>query len=158
MKKLLSGVVGCVIGGTAVAGVLSQTEMKQKEYYKKLSEKHNRLYMLMNEWVKVKQDNKSIVQYLEKAGYKKIAIYGMNFVGETLLRELEGTNISVTYGIDKNASNLFADIDIITPEQEFEEVDAIIVTPITFFDEIERELSLKVDCPIISIEDIIFEL
>jgi len=158
MGRILSGIVGCVIGGTAVAGVMSQTETKQKEYYKKLSDKHLKLYLLMNEWVKVKQNNKLVEQYLEKEGYKKIAIYGMNFVGETLLRELEGTNITVVYGIDKNAANLFADIDLITPEEEFEPVDAIIVTPITFFNEIERELSTKVDCPIISIEDIIYDL
>ncbi len=36
-------------------------------------------------------------------------------------------------------------------------VDAIVVTAITFYDEIKEELSRKIDCPIISLEDILYE-
>ena len=39
-----------------------------------------------------------------------------------------------------------------------EAVDVIVVTPITSFFEIEDELSKKVSCPIISIEDVIFDM
>ena len=39
-----------------------------------------------------------------------------------------------------------------------ETVDAVVVTAITFFDEIEERLSEKVDCPIISLEDILYEV
>jgi hypothetical protein len=37
-------------------------------------------------------------------------------------------------------------------------VDAIVVTAITFFDEIEEKLSEKIDCPIISLDDILYEV
>ena len=113
---------------------------------------------MMNQWVKVKQENKSIVKYLEKQGYKEVAIYGMNYVGETLLRELEGSNIKVMYGIDKNAANIRSDIEIKTPDSELPMVDVIIVTAITFFEEIEEALYSKIDCPILSMEDILYEI
>ena len=37
-------------------------------------------------------------------------------------------------------------------------MDIIVVTAITFFSDIEEELCDMVDCPIISMEDIIYEL
>ncbi len=113
---------------------------------------------MMNQWVKIKQENKSIADYLEQNGYKEIAIYGMNYVGETLLDELANSNIKVKYAIDKNADAIYSDIDVVTPDDELTEVDAVIVTAITFFDEIEEHLLDKMDCPILSMEDILYEV
>ena len=48
------------------------------------------------------------------------------------------------------------DKDIVTVEDELATVDAIIVTAFHYFDEIEKQLSRKVQCPIISIEDILY--
>ena len=38
------------------------------------------------------------------------------------------------------------------------DVDAIVVTAVTFFDEIEAALSEKIDSPVISLEDILYEV
>lgn len=95
---------------------------------------------------------------LEKNGYKKIAIYGMSYAGETLVDELKGAGIEVVYGIDKNADLIYAEVDVMTVDDDFAPVDAIVVTAITFFDEIEGMLSEKMDCPIISLEDILYEV
>jgi len=43
-------------------------------------------------------------------------------------------------------------------DDSLEDVDVVIVTAITFFDEIETKLSEKLDCPIISLEDILYEV
>ena len=112
----------------------------------------------MNQWVKVKQEGKKLSTYFEQNGYKKIAIYGMSYAGETLVDELKDTGIEIVYGIDKRADSLYADIDIISIDDLRDDVDAIVVTAITFFDEIEEMLSEKVDCPIISLEDILYEV
>lgn len=113
---------------------------------------------MMNQWVKVKQQGKNLSEYFEKNGYKKIAVYGMSYAGETLIDELKDSNITVTYAIDKNADSIYFDIDIISIEDDLKPVDAIVVTAITFFDEIEESLCAKVDCPIISLEDILYEV
>ena len=158
MKKgvvaVLSMVTGALVGAGAAAKQTSKKANKQKEY----ADKHLALYLLMNQWVKVKQENKSIEEYCLKKGYREIAIYGMNYVGETLLNELSGSEVKVKYGIDRNAGGIYADISVITPDDKMPEVDAVIVTPITFFDEIEGLLSQRIDCPIISIEDILYEI
>ena len=156
MKK---GIVAALfaVGGAALGAVSVGKSMKERVDYKsKMSEKHLSLYLMMNQWVKIKQENKSIADYLEQNGYKEIAIYGMNYVGETLLDELANSNIKVKYAIDKNADAIYSDIDVVTPDDELTEVDAVIVTAITFFDEIEEHLLDKMDCPILSMEDILY--
>lgn len=158
MKKGIISVLSALTGAVLGAGVTLKQVSKETKRQKGYADKHLALYLMMNQWVKIKQEKKSIAEYLEKSGYKEIAIYGMNYVGETLLNEFSGTNIKVKYAIDKNADRLHSDVDIISPEENYEGVDAIIVTPITFFDEIEETLSAKIDCPIISLEDILYEV
>jgi glycosyltransferase involved in cell wall biosynthesis len=122
-----------------------------------LADKHLTLFLMMNQWVKVKQKGKNLASYFEKNGFHTIAIYGMSYAGETLLDELKDTKIKVAYAIDKKVDSIYADVDIVSMDDDFEEVDAIVVTAITFFDEIEKTLSQKVDCPIISLEDILYD-
>jgi hypothetical protein len=82
----------------------------------------------------------------------------MSHVGELLLDELKDTDIKVAYGIDRKRSWNYTDIDVYSPEDSLKEVDAIVVTAIASFDEIKGNLSSKVDCPIISLEKILFEV
>lgn len=82
----------------------------------------------------------------------------MNYVGETLLSEMAGSKVTVKYGIDKNAERIYQDIDVVLPDDALDDVDAVIVTAVTFFDEIEETLSQKVNCPILSLEDILCEI
>lgn len=158
MKKGMIAVLSTMVGAAIGAGVEGKIESTETRRQKGLAGKHLNLYLLMNQWVRVKQENKSMAEYLEKQGYKEIAIYGMHYVGETLLNELAETDIKIKYGIDKAAGSIYADIDVVSPEDELEPVDAIIVTAITFFDEIEEQLSEKIPCPIISLEDILYEM
>lgn len=153
--SVISMGVGSLLGGVAGATITGKNlnEIINKEH--ELSERHLALFMLMNQWVKVKQDNKSLSQYLAKRGYNSIAIYGMSFVGETLLNELTNSEIEVKYGIDKKADEMYANIDLLNPKGELPHVDAVIVTSITFYDEIVNLLSQKISCPILSLEDIL---
>lgn len=125
---------------------------------KNMSDKHLALFLMMNQWVKVKQEGKNLSAYFDKNGYKEIAVYGMSYAGETLIDELKDTDVSIAYAIDRNADSLYADVDVVTMKDELAKVDAIVVTAITFFDEIEEQLLEKVDCPIISLEDILYEM
>ena len=112
---------------------------------------------MMNQWVWVKQEGKNLASYFEANGYKKIAVYGMSYAGETLLNELKGTAVEVAYGIDQNADGTNVNVSILTMKGDLLPVDAVVVTAITFFDEIEEDLQRKVDCPILSLEDILDE-
>lgn len=157
MKKGAVGVLSLLagaVGGAVSVGKVTNEQIRKKQ---RMSEKHLALYLMMNQWVRVKQEGKTLGSYFEKNGYKKIAVYGMSYAGETLLNELKGTGIEVAYGIDQKADERYSDVDIVSPDDELQSVDAIVVTPITFFDEIEEKLSKKTDCPILSLEDILYE-
>ena len=162
MKKgsvsAISTLVGAIFGAVAGTVVTLKASDNMVEKTKNLSDKHLALFMMMNQWVKVKQEGKNLSEYFEKQGYKKIAIYGMSYAGETLVSELENTSVQILYGIDKNSDSIYANIDVFSIEDSLEEVDAVIVTAITFFDEIEEELSTKFSCPIISLENVLYEI
>lgn len=149
-----SAVLGCV----ALAVKINKTMDLEIDKYKKLSDKHLSLFLLMNQWVKVKQNGKRLSLFLEEKGYAKIAIYGMSYVGETLLDELREGQIQVAYAIDKQADGLYTDLKVVLPEDHLEEVDAIIVTAVSFFGDIKEMLSKKVSCPIISLDDLLYKI
>ena len=150
LSALAGLMAGVVMTGRRMGG---QIEEKQKK-----ADKHMSLYLMMNQWVKVKQEGKNLSSYFEREGYKNLAIYGMSYAGETLMEELIDSPVTVKYGIDRNAEMIFADVDIVTPDASLEPVDAVVVTAITFFEEVEEMLRQKVDCPIISLEDILYDV
>ena len=158
MKKAIISALSAVIGAAAGAGAVRKVSVEETEKVRAMSNKHLDLFLMMNQWVKVKQEGKNLSEYFEKNGYHKIAIYGMSYAGETLVDELTGTRTEVVYGIDRNANSIYSDVDIVPMDDNLAEVDAVVVTAISFFDEIEEKLSEKVDCPIISLEDILYEI
>lgn len=152
--SLFSAAVGATAGVVGMSKVLGD-KVNQKQ---KLSDKHLALFLMMNQWVKIKQEGKNLSSYFKEAGYHEIAIYGMSYAGETLIEELKNSDVKIKYGIDKNADKIYAEFDVVSPDDALIEVDAIVVTSITFFDEIEENLREKIDCPIISLEDILYEV
>lgn len=158
MKKGMISIVPVLTGAAIGAGAAGKAIIGEKKKAKSMSDKHLALFLMMNQWVRVKQEGKNLTEYFEKNGYHRIAVYGMSYAGETLIEELKGTKTEVAYGIDRNADSIYSDIDIVSMEDSLEEVDAVVVTAITFFDEIEQKLSEKMECPIISLEDILYEV
>lgn len=158
MKKVIISVLSALTGAAIGVVATGKAAADEKDKAKALSDKHLALFLMMNQWVKVKQQGKKLSSYFEKNQYKKIAVYGMSYAGETLVDELKGTGITVAYGIDKKTDSIYADVDIVSVEDVLEDVDAVVVTAITFFDEIEERLAAKLDCPIISLEDVLYEV
>lgn len=152
--SILSAVTGAAFGAGAV-GKITSGKISEAE---NMSNKHLSLFLMMNQWVKVKQQGKNLASYFEKNGYQTIAVYGMSYAGETLVAELAGSSIKIKYGIDKNAGAIYADLDVVTIDDELARVDAIVVTAVTFFDAIEEQLLNKIDCPILSLEDVLYEV
>ena len=139
-------------------------------YNKKSFEKSGELlgryksyYQLANQWLVNKNECKDIESYFENNDIHKVAIYGMGTLGDLIYNDLKNTKINVEYFIDKNADALYYGDDNIVvvglddiEKQEY--VDAIIVTPIFDFEEIEKILSQKTKVEIKSLEDVIYGL
>lgn len=126
--------------------------------WKTAAAKNRALFILMKQWIYIKQEGKNLETFFLKNNYKEIAVYGMGDVGQCLAKELKHSQIKILYGIDRNAQNIYSDIKLVSIEDDLSDVDAIVVTVMGGFDEIFDVLSKKISCPIISIEDIINEV
>lgn len=126
----------------------------------KAIDKYRSYYDLYNEWIKKINAGYSLESYFAENHYNKIAIYGMGEIANRLIEALSNSNIKVMYGIDRDTIKAFAEIDImgLDEQEKFEDIDAVIVTPLFAFDKIRESLQHKVNCPIVSIEDVIYGL
>lgn len=158
MKKvsiaILSAVTG-IMAGAVSAGTYQGKIVKTKQGK---VDKFKSYYNMLNQWLILKQEGKNLESYFVNSGYKKIAIYGMGEMGNRLYDELKNSSVKVVYAIDKAAGSTYSEIDVFEIDDELPEVDAVVVTAIFAFDEIENALSDKVSCNIISLEDVVFEI
>jgi len=158
MNKGVTTVISALAGALVGAGFAGNTVYKKVNQLEEKSERYLALYRMMDKWMEVKQEGKNLSMYFQKRGYTRIAIYGMSRAGRTLYNELEKTEITVVYGIDRCAEFLYADVDIYTLDDSLEQVDAVVVTAISYFEEIKKDILAKMDCPVISLEDILYEV
>lgn len=132
MKKTVVLSLYALAGAAVGAGIVNKVEMKQLRNIESYSDKHLKLFLLMNQWVKIKQKGKNLESYFKKNGYKRIAVYGMSYVDETLVEELKNSDIIIAYGIDQKAESIYPDVEVVFADDKLEEVDAVVVTAITF--------------------------
>ena len=116
-------------------------------------------FNIFDQWIYNLRLGKTIEFFFIDNLYKNIAIYGMGRIGMQMLEELKNSSVSVKYGIDKNAKEMFFDdIEMIEPNKikEIKDIDAIVVTPVHLFNEIESYiLQLGCDIDVISIEQVV---
>lgn len=114
---------------------------------------------LLDRMLYLKQRGYTIGSYLKEYNIQTVAIYGMGYAGFRLYDELKQAGAVVKYGIDQNAERIrIQEIDILYPDEELPEVDAIIVTATFFYEEIEKKLNQKVSAKIYSLKDILYEI
>lgn len=153
IQSLISLAVGAA-GGMLVS--------KYKTYEPKLEvlgeekDKYYQYYQLLNRWLVCKQEGRSLASYFEKKKYESIAIYGMGPLGERLFDELRGTSIKVLYGIDKTTDGTpRKGLRMVRPEEEFEDVDCIVVSPFLDYSPIEDLLYGKIHGDILALDEVI---
>lgn len=158
MKKGLLTGVSLLTG--AIAGAVAMNKLKEQAVDAKAEkiEKFKGYYNMLNQWLVLKQEGKSLTEYFVNNNYKSIAIYGMGEMGNRLYDELKNSEIEVKYAIDKNAAGTYSEVDVIEKDEDFPEVDAIVVAATFAFEAIQEELNEKVDWPIISLEDVVYEI
>lgn len=140
-----------------VGVIVRRMKMNKAEELLYSSNKNFLQFQMMNQWVKLKQKKNSFSSYFEDRGYRQIAIYGMGVIGQTLLDELQGSNVDVIYGIDRNANKAYSQVMVLPLNAEFPTVDAVVVTVIESFEEILQGLKEKFHCPIISLMDVVYD-
>ncbi len=145
--------LGLLIGAKIVAGFYK----KHCDYIASNSEKFVELYSIVFQWLRVHLNGKTLASYCNVNNYSTVAIYGLSEVGYELLHELENNGINVRYCIDRNADNIFARVNVLRPDADLPDVDAVIVVVVQYYEEIKELLGKKLACPIVSLADVVWE-
>lgn len=155
--KRVFEILDIVLGLEIIMSLIKQFRSKKTDK-KSSNDKMAVYYQLMNKWMKLREENKSISDYMEQHGFETIAIYGMGDIGKHLRKELENSKTQISYAINKEVDYQVVDMDTYSPESEMPPVDAVIVTPVMEYEDICKALTGKMSCPILPITDVINEL
>ena len=147
---VFSMLAGILIGGAVVGDMLGSKMV----YYKQLADKHLYIIDVFKNWLMVIEKGEAIDGYFKKNGFNVIAIYGMGYLGERLLKALEKTTIEVKYLIDQQQGSVYGKVPVYSISDNLEVVDVIVVTPVYQFYSIRRQLREKTSSTIISIQEI----
>lgn len=144
---------GILVGGVFVGFFLGgcwQICLRRRvlEEYKEIAE-------IFSLWMEFLEKGNNIVDRLKLNGYKKVAIYGNDYLGKRLLEQISGTNIRVAYVIEKAGGTLLNNIPVVSLSDHLDKVDAIVVTDTYYYYAIKEKINSLVDYKVISIEEII---
>lgn len=126
--------------------------------FRKRKRSTDRYGTLLNNWLTLRERKIDFSQYFKKYSYQNIAIYGMGKLGVHLLYELKDSDVTVKCGIDRNSEQIDEDIVVYNPDQRIPEVDAVIITITSAYPVISEMLRQHMNCPMVSIEEIVQEL
>ncbi|SEF67932.1 hypothetical protein SAMN02910276_00825 [Butyrivibrio sp. Su6] len=160
MKKTVAGMFGIAVG--FCFGVIFGSKWVGKQYdlhcekIEKNGDKFSDYYQVCLQWVKVHQAGKKLDDYFNKKGYRHIAVYGMNDIAHAIISELKDSGVEVDYGIDRNADNLFLEMECYRPDADLPTTDVCVIALPELYKEIYESLNEKLTCPIVSIEDVVW--
>lgn len=157
LLSVIALIIGIVIGAMSGIYVTFKAMVDRLARYRELSEKHLNIMEIFKEWFIFLDSGKTMEKYFHHHNYKTIAVYGVGFLGECLVRQLIKTDVRILYIIDQKADNTCLGIPIRKLAEPLDKVDAIVVTPVYYFYSIKKQLSEKTDADIISIEEIFNE-
>lgn len=121
------------------------------------TEDYQKYLQMMNQWLILKQEDKGLERYFLSRNYEKIGIYGVSVYGRHLIRELDASPIKVLYGIDQKEMESYKGITIYHLSEKLPAVDIIVNTVLQEHNSIKLQLEKIFSCPIVSLEDVVFE-
>ncbi len=126
------------------------------ENQRRTIDRYYKIMKAMKSWIYALQRGKGAINYFNERFVQSIAIYGWGDLGKCLDNELRATNILVKYVIDRNKKYLEdKDIKIYSLDDTWPYVDMVVVTPFYEYQSIKEKIKEKINCRIVSIEDII---
>lgn len=149
----VSVIIGSIVLALFTTFQFALSVSKNKD---KAINKYKKYYSMMMIWMDAVERGFDLGEYLKKCGYHKIAVYGGGEIGKYLIRQLAGTEVVIEYLIDKVIfPNQVDMLPVYRPDDKLPSVDAMIVTPICEYSKIKEAISKQLECPIISLEDMI---
>ena len=156
MKKTIFINTLILFGAIAV----NYKKRRELDYCRQKVDKALREMKLFEQWLLVKQDGKQISDYFQKKAINTIAIYGMGNIGERLYDELKDQNGIVKYAVDQKGKRICSEIEV-HPGVDIggrRNMKKIVVTTVHCFEEVKKNISEMTDIPVLSLEEILYEM
>lgn len=123
-------------------------------YYKKTVARYESYWRVMDKWLSLKENGKSISDVLEEKDIYNVAVYGVGMLGRHFIKELYGSSVKIVCAIDRNHIQDTFEFPVLGIGEHVPEVDAVIVTPGYDFYNIRDQLKKQGLNHIISIESL----
>lgn len=148
-----------VILVSMIGGIILDRYICNRAFYSIRQEynKYVSFFSILEQWLSNNQNNIRLETYLMGQGYRKVAIYGMSVLGNLLYQELKDTEVKVQYAIDRSSADMYFELPVLNPTDEYDEVDAIIVTAILDFEKIKSNIEKRTQADVISLENVVYE-
>ncbi len=134
------------------------TESTEVNAMRQQVRKYRGYFQLLNEWMKLKEQKKGLEKYFTDYHMDYIAIYGWADLGKHLYQELNESGISVKYLVEQHGSVENGVLSIEEFAKKSGEVSGVVVTATYDYNAIYEALEGKVDCPIISLEEVVYSI
>lgn len=141
---------------------INYTDQKTKssdtlDAIKRAYEKKQKYYQLLNSWLTNNEHHKKIEHVLNALEIKNIAVYGMGDFGKHLVEECKNSSIKILLTFDQKSEFLQMEDPSKYINENYCNIDAVVVTPVMEYKEIRVYLKKIFDVPIISLEELIAE-
>ncbi|MCL2051424.1 MAG: hypothetical protein FWG91_06840 [Lachnospiraceae bacterium] len=114
------------------------------------------LFRIMDYWMYLRKNQKSVADFFKDQGLKTIAIHGMGSMALHLIDDLKESGVAVAYIIDNQRGTFYHEKPVLKEDDDLPAVDAIVVTATLRFEEIKKELSGKIKSRFISLDEAVF--
>lgn len=148
-KIVVTGVMSMCIGYILGSYIQNQKRILfQSDVQSRLS-----IYKM---WLEKIHKGESVAEFIAEKKYNSVAIYGLGKLGVSLINELKGKEINVTYIIDQRAEEIFyKDIAVYPFSDHLPEVDVVIITTVNDQNVLKEKIRCYMDCDVYLLEELV---
>ena len=155
----LCGTLSGIVGSEVNRKIIKKKSETQNNTIETVNKRTEYYYNFLLFWLKAKKEGLDLKEYFKEQQYNRIVLYGAGKLCVRFYEELKDIdNIDILYVVDKGNEKRLEDIEIIKLKEvkDREQPDVVIVTPIYDYKEIAEEIEGEFQCPVVSLEDMIY--
>lgn len=154
-KEMLEVIKSESVLNSAMLEMLENLIASEQQRYINILEKYRKMFFVCDRWMDLECHSGSISEYLYSQNIRKVAVYGMGYIGKQLVNRLKGTNVSLIGAIDRNAGFINTDIMVMRPEEFEQEADLVIITVLDNTEAVLQDVKKCFDIPAITINQLL---
>lgn len=122
--------------------------------------RNKKKFDLMCQWMKLKIQGISLIEFFRDREIHSIAIYGMGEIGQLIYDELVMENEAfIRYAIDRSGVRYVESLPTYCLDRDLPKVDAIVITPVLITDQLEEQIyDVLGECVTFVFEELLYEL